>query len=161
MKGFLIFITLIVAGSVYFFTHTADFAAEAVKQLELEEKPDDPSFREGLYRDPAAFAASHKPYLDKRAQLGKWMSIFGEKAMMQVLATRTRNLYAESNLATDPSYGDLLWRSATELEDQNNLFMAQEALDLARLYLKDFPDGVHKDEMSATATRIQYKYNFK
>ena len=161
MKGFLIFMVLVVGGSIYFFTHTADFGKQAIASLEAEEKPDAPAFQEGLYRDPVAFAANNQVFLEKRATIAKWLGILGEKGMMQDICKRSRDLYHDSNLSTDPAYGDMLWRSAADYDDQESMGPAQQSLELCRTYLALFPTGAHREEVSGIATRIQYKYNFK
>lgn len=161
MKGFLIFMALVVGGAVYFFTHTAEIAAQAVVALEKDEMPDAPAFQETLYKDPVSFAIKYKPFLEKRATLGKWMAILGETYPMLVLAQRTRDLYHDSTLTSDPAYGDLIWRSATALEDQASIPGATQAYELCHLYQSLFPDGEHRDEINTISTRIQYKYNFK
>lgn len=161
MKGFLIFMALIVGGTVYFFTHTDDFAKQAIEALEKEELPESPEFQALMYRDPVAFAIKNKPFLEKRAELAKWIGIIGEKSMMINLAERTRTFYHDSTLSTDPAYGDLIWRATTALEDEMSIPSAQQAYDLCHLYQSLFPDGAHRDEINVIATRIQYKYNFK
>ncbi len=161
MKGFLIFMALIVGGSAYFFTHMEDIAKQMTESIEKDEQPDAPAFQELMYRDPTQFAVLNKPFLDKRAQLAKWLQILGERSAFLTLALRTHDLYKDSSLATDPSYGEILYRNAVVMEDDYNVFSAQTGYDLCHQYMALFPEGVHKDEVSAIANRMQSKFNFK
>ena len=161
MKGFLIFMVLLVGGTVYFFTHTDDFAKQAIESLEKEEMPDAPAFLDTMYKDPVSFAIKNKPFLEKRAFLAKWIATLGEKSTMISLFQRTRELYHDSTLVTDPAYGELIWRAATAMEDEMNIPSATAAYELCHYYLSLFPDGEHRDDINVISTRIQYKYNFK
>lgn len=161
MKGFLIFMALVAGGAVYFFTHTNEITAEVIKKLELEEAPKSQEFRELMYKSPEQFAALHKPHLERRVLLAKWNGLVGDKNTSYQLVRDAREIYGESSLATDPAYGDMIWRMAVGLEFENHVVPAQEALDYAKHYQALFPEGPHRDEISGLVTRVSIKYNFR
>lgn len=161
MKGFLIFLVLVVGGSLYFLAHTAEIGRDAIVAVEKEEGPLDQAFTDQIYKDPAAFAVKYKPLLERRAKIAKWLSILGESALVLDLGRTSQARYDESPLATDPNYGILLYRRAMASDEEIGPAQALESYEACRRYITLFPQGQYTDECQKMFNRLQFKYNFK
>jgi hypothetical protein len=159
MKGFLIFVALIVGASLYVLANTHELGQAAIASVEKDEGPNDQAFQDQMFGDPAKFAEKYRPMLQRRAQIAKVLPYAGEGDLMIDLICKTRDRYDQSSLANDPVYGDMLYRLAEAYEDQGGPIPAGEAATACKRYLALFPDGKLTVEVSAMMQRLSYKYN--
>jgi hypothetical protein len=158
MKGFLIFMVLLVGGCIYVFTHTHELAQDAIDKMKLEEGVPDQAYYDLLSRDAQAFAVKYRPFVQKRESISKWAALVGETQLTMALGKETTERYDSTPLATEPEYGDLLYRWASMLEDEGN---GQEAYNAQKRYLELFPTGKYITQSAASIQRLMTKYNIK
>jgi hypothetical protein len=157
MKGFLIFMVLLVGGSVYFLTHTEELANQALASIQKDEGPADQTFQD-QFKDPAQFSLKYKPMLEHRALLVKILPFLGESALMLDVARDSQDRYDSSPLATDPTYGNLLMAYVNGLEDRGDQGGASMAFDICKQYVINNPDSPATVEFRTAMTRLNYKY---
>jgi ATP-dependent exoDNAse (exonuclease V) beta subunit len=158
MKGFLIFMAVLVGGCIYVFTHTHDLAQDAINKMKLEEGVADHAVYELLTHDPQAFATKYRPFVQQRNTIAKWASLVGETDLTVELSKETQERYDTTPLSSEPDYGDLIFRLAMILEDRG---AGQEAYNLNKRYLELFPAGKYFTESAGSIQRLVTKYNIK
>jgi hypothetical protein len=159
MKGFLIFMVLVVGGSIYLFTHTHELLQQAIDAVEKDEGPNDQAFQDQNSSDPVKFADRYRGDLKERVMIVRFDSFLGEDDLTLDLTRKSRDRYDQTSLANDPLYGELLYHLAQAVEDQASAISAPEANDTCKRYLALFPDGKHAIESSAMIQRLAYKFN--
>jgi hypothetical protein len=161
MKGFLIFMVLLVGGSIYLLVNSQQLCRNAIEAVDKDEGPNDQAFQDQLYADPPKFAEAHRLFLQRRMTIAKVLTILGEQDLMVEMVNNVRARYDQSALDTDPDYGELVYREAAALEDGMNSTQGAQANELCKRYLALFPDGKRAVEASAMIQRLAYKYNFR
>jgi hypothetical protein len=156
MKGFLIFMVLLVGGSIYFLTHTDELAKEALASIQKDEGPADQSFQ-NQFQDSAQFTLKYKPMLDHRAWLVKALPLLDDSALMLDIAQDTRERYDGSPLATDPTYSNMMLAYALGLEDRGDSGGAAIAFDISKQYSANNPDSPLTPEFKLIMSRLNYK----
>jgi hypothetical protein len=134
MKGMLVFIALVLAGSIYVLGSFGKVADPILQHICAQEGSVD-SVQDAAQDD--GFTAKYKPFLDQRYWLGTVALLLDENTFLKV-AQDTWNRYNDTPLEYDPEFGYLIFHEA-DLLNQRQQFASAAAMYEA--YMQLFPDG--------------------
>ena len=158
MKGFFIFLFLLVGSLISFMTYSQEICQWYMAKVVLEEGGPYPNstFDKMKAEDPDGFKLKFENDLTARIYTAKVADLTNKEDYFMALAQETVTMYVDSSLGKKSSLGDLVYNLGLHLEDGNHF---REAYAMFKLFMQTYPDSASFPEAKRESDHLALRYN--
>jgi hypothetical protein len=153
MKGFLITLGLILGLGIFLITSYSKIGDWVIQDVVIHEGSPD-AMKDEVAKDETAFSLRCRPFLEKRALVGRFAEILDEDYYL-ALSKDTMDRYTDTPLQTSEEYERFLLKRAYLLDQR---MVSVEAFNLFRRYQTLFPSSKDADAVRSAVNRLGLKY---
>ena len=157
MKGFLIFMAVVVGGGVFAIVRFEDLATGYLATLAKTEggPGGSPAFETLKVEKPDDFKKKYQPILEKRLKIAVMSNYLGNGEFFEKVATETKMLYLNAPTDKNPRFGKMMVMLGERLEERQQFGPAFEQYKEFKANFPDHPD-VKMAEVAIQRLRIKY-----